>query len=162
MKNLLFLLFSLFIINSCGDATGDLENLNIPLVIGAGGSATGNSKIIKTVSTSGNTYEYTLENSKLVKYNDSNNATEYNLAYNTDGKIGQANGFYTESNASAASVFNLNFTYNGNGLLTGLSGSENTGNVVFNVATTFTYTNGIFVKTFTCFLTIPTCLDILL
>lgn len=148
MKNLLFLLFSFFIINSCGEASGDLENLNIPLVIGAGGSSTGNAKIIKTVSTAGNTFFYTVQNSKLIKYNDNNNTTEYNLSYNAGGRIENANGFYNTPN-SAASIFNVNFTYDGNGILTGLSGTETTANVIYNVATTFTYNNGIFVKTYT-------------
>lgn len=148
MKNLLFLLFSFFIINSCGEASGDLENLNIPLVIGAGGSSTGNAKIIKTVSTAGTTFFYTVQNSKLIKYNDNNNTTEYNLSYNAGGRIENANGFYNTPN-SAASIFNVNFTYDANGILTGLSGTETTANVIYNVATTFTYNNGIFVKTYT-------------
>ena len=149
MKNLLFLLFSLFIINSCGEASGDLENLNIPLVIGAGGNATGNSKIIKTVSSANNTFFYTVQNSKLTKYYDTNNTTEYNLSYNAGGKIASANGFYNTGNATAASVFNLNFTYDSNGLLSGLSGTETTANVIYNIATTFTYNNGVFIKTYT-------------
>ena len=149
MKNIFFLLFSFLIFTSCGDATGDLENLNIPLVIGAGGTATGNAKIIKTVSSANNTFHYFLQNSKLTKYSDSNNTTEYNLSYNAAGKISAATGFYNSPNSVAASVFNLNFNYDGNGILVGLSGTETTANNVYNVATTFTYNNGVFVKTFT-------------
>lgn len=70
------------------------------------------------------------------------------ISYNAGGKIESANGFYNTPN-SAASVFNVNFTYDANGILTGLSGTETTANVVYNVATTFTYNNGIFVKTYT-------------
>lgn len=149
MKNLFFLLFSFLIITACGDASGDLENLNIPLIIGPGGSTTGNSKIIKTVTKANNTTFYTLQNSKLVKYSDSNNSTEYNLSYNSGGKISAATGFYNTPNSIAASLFNLNFTYDTNGILVGLFGTETTANNVYNVATTFTYTGGVFVKTYT-------------
>lgn len=149
MKNIFFLIFSFLIFTACGDASGDLENLNIPLVIGPGGSATGNSKIIKTVSKANSTNYYSLQNSKLVKYYDSNNTTEYNFSYNAGGKISTATGFYNTPNSVAASVFSLNFNYDGNGILVGLSGTETNANNIYNVATTFTYNSGVFVKTYT-------------
>lgn len=149
MKNILFFLISLFIINSCGESTGDLENLNIPLVIGAGGSATGNAKIIKTINDGTDIYNYTVQNSKLTKYFDSNNTVEYNIVYNTAGKISSATGFYNTPNSVSATVFNVNFVYNSSGVLMNLTGTETTANVMYNIATTFNYNNGIIVNTST-------------
>ena len=149
MKDLLFLFFSLLIINSCGESTGDLENFNVPLVIGAGGGATGNAKMIRSVNDGANTYFYTLQNSRLSKYNDANNKVEYDLTYNAAGKLSSATGFYNTPNATTASVFNVNFVYDAGGILTGLSGTETNANVTYNISTTFGYSGGVIVQTST-------------
>ena len=149
MKNLLFILFSFFIINSCGESTGDLENLNLPLVIGAGGGATGNAKIIKTINTGTNLFTYTIQNSKLTKYSDANNTVEYNVNYNAANKISSISGFYNTPNSTAGTTFNVNFVYNASGILTNLTGTETTANVNYNIATAFIYNSGIIVQTST-------------
>ncbi|MFC6267108.1 hypothetical protein [Frigoriflavimonas asaccharolytica] len=149
MKNLLFILFSFLIINSCGESTGDLENLNVPLVIGAGGGATGNTKIVKTINIGTNLFTYTVQNSKLIKYFDANNTVEYNVNYNAANKISSITGFYNTPTSTAGTTFNVNFVYNASGVLTNLAGTETTANVMYNIATTFTYNSGIITQTST-------------
>lgn len=140
IKNLVSGFAAIALVVSCsssGDVIGmDEINLNGP------------KQIIQTVTTNGNpnVVQYSVGGNKLVKVSDTGNNFSKQISY-SNNKIASISGF-SKDNTGVLTNFNISFSYSGNDL-TGLQGTEETGGVISDIVTNFTYTGGKLTKTLT-------------